>query len=172
MSNTETIRCVPTSEADLDVVLTMERDEENAQTIRQWPREKHRAAIADPSIAHLLVRATTDNRVVGFVVIIGLDDPDGNIEFKRIVIAEKDRGFGRAAVRQIANLTFTELGAHRLWLEVMRDNAPAIRLYQSEGFTYEGIHRQSMKRGDTYADLVVMSMLASEFTATEQSPPQ
>ena len=167
MQDTEAIHCVPTSEADLDTVLAMEKDEVNAQTIRQWPREKHRAAIDDPSIAHLLVRATTDNRVVGFIVLVGLDDPDGNVEFKRIVIAEKDRGFGRAAVRQIVRLAFTELGAHRLGLEVMRDNAPAIRLYQSEGFTYEGIHRQSMKRGDTYADLVVMSMLASEFTATE-----
>jgi diamine N-acetyltransferase len=167
MEGSETIRCVPTSEADLDAVLTMERDKVNAPTIRQWPREKHRAAIADPSIAHLAVRATADDRIVGFIVLVGLDDPDGNVEFKRIVIAEKDKGFGRAAVRQIKNLAFTELGAHRLWLEVMRDNAPAIRLYQSEGFTHEGIHRQSIRRDDTYADLVVMSMLASEFAATE-----
>ena len=166
MQDTETIHCVPTSEADLDVVLTMERDEENAQTIRQWPRAKHQAALGDPAIAHFLVRAEPDDRVVGFIVLVGLDDPDGNVEFKRIVIAEKDKGYGRAAVRQIKTLAFTQLGAHRLWLEVMRDNAPAIRLYQSEGFTYEGIHRQSIRRGDNYADLVVMSMLASEFTAS------
>jgi RimJ/RimL family protein N-acetyltransferase len=146
----------------------MEQDSENAPTIRQWSREKHIAAIADSNYDHITVRACSDDRIVGYIILVGLDDPDDNVEFKRIVIAEKGRGLGRAAVKYIKEHAFNDLGAHRLWLEVMTNNERAYQLYESEGFIREGVHRESLKRGDTYDSLIVMSVLAQEFRESEQ----
>lgn len=152
----------PTADRDLDFVLKMERHRENAQFIRQWSLEHHRAAIADPNIAHLVVQTITEKRIVGYVILIGLENPDLNLEFKRIVITEKGRGFGRKAVQLIKKYVFADLGLHRIWLEVMEHNTRAFELYKSEGFIVEGMHLEAVKQGNIFTSLHVMSLLARE----------
>ena len=92
-----------------------------------------------------------------------MNDPDKSIEFKRIVISEKGKGFGREAVQLVKKIAFETLGAHRLWLEVMEHNGRACQLYQSEGFVSEGLHRESFKQGEKYISLRIMSILADEY---------
>jgi RimJ/RimL family protein N-acetyltransferase len=153
----------PTSEADLDTVLAMERSDENTPYIRQWAREKHLQAINDKNIGHFVIQAAEDNRIVGYIILIGLENPDMAVEFKRIVINEKGNGYGRAAVRFIKKYVFEELGFHRLWLEVLENNERAYQLYKSEGFVDEGVHRESLRQGETFFSLRVLSMLSSEY---------
>ena len=82
-----------TAEDDLDRIIEMERNRENAPYIRQWHVEQHRSALADDNIAHLTVLSADDDCIVGYVILIGLKNPDESIEFKRIVINNKGRGF-------------------------------------------------------------------------------
>ncbi|UCD16513.1 MAG: GNAT family N-acetyltransferase [Candidatus Zixiibacteriota bacterium] len=152
-----------TTEDNLGIVIKMERDSNNIPFIRQWSEQKHRAAIANADIAHLIIQAISDSRIIGYVILIGLENPDESIEFKRIVIGEKGEGFGREAVRLVKKYAFEIRGAHRLWLEVIENNYRAYRLYKSEGFVSEGVHRESLKQGDTFLSLRVMSMLAGEY---------
>ena len=63
----------------------------------------------------------------------------------------------------VKKIAFENLGAHRLWLEVMEANGRAIQLYRSEGFTCEGLHREGLKQGENFVSLKVMSMLANEY---------
>ena len=51
-------------------------------------------------------------------------------------------GYGREAIRLVKKLCFEELSLHRLWLDVFTTNVNAIRLYESEGFQYEGELRE------------------------------
>ena len=83
----------PTTEADLDYIMKMERAPENASFVRQWPIEQHQSAISDENIAHLIVQKSSDNKAIGYVILIGLKNPDKSIEFKRIVIEKKNEGF-------------------------------------------------------------------------------
>lgn len=154
-----------TEEKDLEAVLDLERGTDNSRFIRHWPIELHRAAIADPNIAHVIVETTGKRRLIGYVILIGLENPDSSIEFKRIVIAEKGRGYGREAVKLIKQYIFNSLGKHRLWLEVMDYNHRAFALYNSEGFVLEGTHRGAVKQGEIFTSLRVMSMLADEYQA-------
>lgn len=154
----------PTTEADLDYVIKMERAAENAPFIRQWSIEQHQSAISDENIAHLIVQETSDNKAIGYIILIGLKNPDQSIEFKRIVIEEKNEGFGRESLRLVKGIAFENLDAHRLWLEVMEHNERAIQLYKSEGFTCEGLHRESLKQGEHFVSLIVMSILAQEYS--------
>ena len=152
-----------TAEADLDTILAMERSDDNTPYIRQWSREKHLEAISDKNIGHFVIQSADDEKIVGYIILIGLENPDKGVEFKRIVINEKGNGYGRAAVRFIKKYVFEELGFHRLWLEVLENNNRAYQLYKSEGFVDEGIHRESLRQGETYLSLIVMSMLRHEY---------
>ena len=153
----------PTADTDLDLVLRLERDKDNAPFIRQWSLERHRAAIADSNIAHLVVWTITDDRIIGYIILIGRENPDLNLEFKRIVIDDKGKGFGREAMILVEKYVFENLGVHRLWLEVMEHNRRAFELYKSVGFTIEGMHREAVKQGEEFTSLHVMSILAQEY---------
>lgn len=57
---------------------------------------------------------------------------------------------------------FGVLSAHRLWLDVLEENARARSLYESAGFVREGVLHECIKREDGFHSLVVMSILDSE----------
>jgi RimJ/RimL family protein N-acetyltransferase len=153
----------PSTESDLDTILAMERSDENTPYIRQWSLEKHLEAITDKNIGHFVIQAADDDGIIGYIILIGLENPDKAVEFKRIVINEKGNGYGRAAVRFIKKYVFEDLGFHRVWLEVLENNNRAYRLYKSEGFVDEGMHRESLKQGEIFLSLRVLSMLSSEY---------
>ncbi len=47
----------------------------------------------------------------------------------------------------------------KVQLTVFTDNAPAIRLYRSFGFEFEGLHRCFSRRGDGYVDAYSMAVI-------------
>jgi RimJ/RimL family protein N-acetyltransferase len=47
-----------------------------------------------------------------------LADKNQSVEFRRIIVTEKNKGYGREALRLIKQLAFERLNAHRLWLDV------------------------------------------------------
>lgn len=151
-----------TSENDIDQVLELERDPENTPFIRQWTRQQHVESLSDGHYGHYIIQ-NTEGRMLGYIILTGLTNPDKSIEFKRIVIRSKQKGLGKQAVSLVAGKAFNELGAHRLWLEVLPSNKRARSVYSSCGFINEGIHRESVKMGDAFLTLDVMSMLKHEY---------
>lgn len=79
------------------------------------------------------------------------------------MITEKDRGYGRQALRMVKRRSFEEADAHRLWLDVMDNNHRARHLYRSEGFVEEATLREAMFVGDRFVSLIVLSMLEDEY---------
>ena len=132
-----------------------------AITLRVAFGSQHEAAIADPNIAHFKVASA--DRIVGYLILIGITNPDKSIQLKRIAIAQKGFGFGRQAIRLVKEMVFDRFDAHRFWLDVMIHNTRASTLYLSEGFIEEGILRQSLKQKDRFIDLRVMSILEPEY---------
>jgi RimJ/RimL family protein N-acetyltransferase len=55
------------------------------------------------------------------------------------------------------------MNLHRVFLRVHADNARGIRCYEKVGFQREGTLRESVFRAGAYRDMVLMSILASEF---------
>lgn len=152
---------IPTTSEDLDVILAIETSPQNAPYIGQWERKRHQEAIANPNLAHLKI--VLDNKIIGYVILVGITNPDRSIQLKRIVVQQKGHGFGRETVRLVKEMVFHKFQAHRLWLDVMIHNARAYNLYLSEGFIEEGILRESLKQGENFIDLRVMSILEPEY---------
>jgi diamine N-acetyltransferase len=133
-----TVRLRPTTPADLDWVLDAEAHAENAPFVTQWTRAQHAAALDHPDMRHLVVETVPDGRAVGYVILAGLAGARDGVELRRIVVTDKGRGYGRAALRLIKTTALRDLGAARLWLDVRTNNPKAKRLYEEEGFVVEG----------------------------------
>jgi GNAT superfamily N-acetyltransferase len=86
------------------------------------------------------------------------------VEIGLIVAQVPRKGIGRFALRSALQWAFGEIGAHRVWLEVVASNVPARTLYESEGFLLEGTYRDGFRRPDkTYEDLMHYGLLRSEW---------
>lgn len=146
---------------DLDFILKLESHSENSKFITGWSAEKHLSAQSNEDFCHSMI--LSDSKVVGFVILAGLKNSHRSIEFMRIVVAEKEKGVGRKAVRAVKKLCFDKLNAHRLWLDVKTFNERAKYLYTSEGFKTEGILRDCIKTDRGFESLAVLSILESEY---------
>jgi RimJ/RimL family protein N-acetyltransferase len=167
MQTSAAIRLRPTMLSDLDFVISVEQDPANRPYITPWDRTQHDGAIRFPDFRHFIVEAGAGYPSSGFVILQGCRNPHRSIELKRLVLqpALHGRGFGRAALRLLAQMAFRDLGAHRFWLDVRASNGRAQALYRSEGFVEEGRLRESVRTEAGYDSLVVMSILRGEHEA-------
>lgn len=156
------IRLRQTTENDLDFVSCVEQNAENSSFVNVWSREQHLSAITDEDLSHFVVE-NADGKQVGYVILAGLADANDSIEFRRIVVIEKNKGYGKQALRMVKKLAFEQLKAHRLWLDVKEQNARARHVYEAEGFQAEGVLRECLKTENGYESLVVMSILRDEY---------
>lgn len=157
-----------TRKSDIDAIVSMENDRENSQFILPNSKEEHYDLIANKNIEHLVLKSN-DNEIIGFVILAGLENKNRSIEFRRIVINQKNKGFGRKAIKEIKHFCFEKLDCHRLWLDVLENNASARHLYQSEGFKEEGKLRDCMLIKGKFINLVIMSILENEYNNTTAS---
>lgn len=154
---------------DLDFVMNAERSDENSKFVIAWAYEQHKQALSNKDLLHLIVERCDDNKPIGYVMLAGLEQTHQSIEFRRIVITDKGKGYGRKSLQLIKKIAFEELSAHRLWLDVKEHNLRARHVYEAEGFTIEGVLRECLKTEDRYESLVILSMLKSEYQAHENS---
>ncbi len=79
-------------------------------------------------------------RPVGQVSLYNIDLEKHEAEYGRLMIGdERARGQGIAtrATRLLLNWAFHTLGIQRIYLQVLKDNLPAVKLYHACGFTIE-----------------------------------
>lgn len=157
------IRLKPTIENDLNFVLQAEQNQENLPFVTQWTKQQHFNSLSNRDIAHFIIEKITDKIYVGYAILAGLSNLNQSIELRRIVITDKGKGYGRETLQLIQKLSFEELSAHRLWLDVKEHNLRAKKLYESEGFIIEGCLRECLKTSDKWESLIIMSMLKKEF---------
>lgn len=148
---------------DLDFVCSLESNEENAKFIIPWSKEKHEKAIENTDILHLIVEDSKWHYPVGYIIIAGLENPNLSLEFVRITIGEKGKGYGKESFRLIKNWVFKNHNANRLWLDVKVNNMRAFHLYKKQGFVVEGTLRECLKNEKGFESLHIMSILKSEF---------
>ena len=119
----------------------------------------------------LAVHLRAKDRLIGSCAFSQLDGDNGSALF-HITIGEKDQwghGYGTEATRLMLAHAFTSMGLHRVSLAVFAFNERAIRSYEKVGFVVEGRARDAIYRDGRYWDEIDMSMLESEWRATQAS---
>lgn len=103
------------------------------------------------------------DRVCGLVMLRNIDWISRSAWFGIFIgdPSARGKGVGAAAMADILDFGFKDLGLNRIALEVAASNAQAIRLYEKLGFEREGLLRKSRFIDGAYVDVWLMSRLAS-----------
>jgi ribosomal protein S18 acetylase RimI-like enzyme len=143
---------------DIPFIMATERGPGFDRMVGRWSEGEHAGALRAPGHAYFLGLDAAGERTA-FAIIRDLDDPHGNVCLKRIAVATPGQGVGSRFLGSVVRWVFTETGAHRLWLEVLADNARARHVYGLHGFAEEGrLHAAFALPDGNRIDLVVMSL--------------
>jgi RimJ/RimL family protein N-acetyltransferase len=74
-----------------------------------------------------------------------------------------DKGFGTKVMQLMLKHGFETLNFNRIFLRVYESNPRAVRCYEKVGFVHEGKQRQAVYKDGEYYDLLLMSILKSEW---------
>jgi RimJ/RimL family protein N-acetyltransferase len=74
-----------------------------------------------------------------------------------------NEGYGTETLRLMIEHGFNSLNLNRIWLRVYENNPRAIRSYEKAGLTIEGRKRQAHFDKGEYLDVMLMSILRSEW---------
>jgi len=84
-----------------------------------------------------------------------------------ILIGDKtcwNKGYGTEVMRMLLQVGFGTLNLNRIFLQVYDGNLGGIRAYEKAGFTHEGRFRQGAFLAGKYCDILLMSILRSEWS--------
>lgn len=155
------IRLTNTISDDIENIIEFEKTNQNF--VHQYSKDKHNELLTDDDCLHLSIRRMDNEKLIGHIIVFGVESVHKVLEFRRITITEKGLGFGREAIQLLKQICFEKLKFHRIWFDVYSDNDLAINLYESEGFINEGILRDNIKTDDGYRSQKIYSMLETEY---------
>ena len=128
------VRLRPTRPEDLDYVTSLERHPDNRDFIGQWSDAEHLAAIAGGGgREHWVIES--DGERAGFLIAYDCREHDAGFYLKRLLVGDKERGLGTAALRQFDERVLAMAGVSCVWLLVREWNSRARRVYERLGFT-------------------------------------
>ena len=146
-----------TTPEHLEEILSIERNIENLKFIISNSKSQHLELIKNPDSEHITLKSE-NGKTLGYVILIGIKNENKNIEFRRIVINEKGKGYGRQAIQEIKKLCFNDYNCERVWLDVLVENYKARKLYKSEGFKEEKELEEEVEINEKLKKLILMSI--------------
>lgn len=75
----------------------------------------------------------------------------------------RGRGFAREASIETLKFGFYKLGLNRIQGRIIKENVDSLTLCERLGFKREGIFREAIFKNNEFKDLVLVSMLKTEF---------
>ena len=92
---------------------------DNSEFIGQYNFDRHRSVIESDDEMHLSIFDKSNNSLIGHIILAGITNTNESIEFRRIVVSKKGKGFGKDSLNLIKKYCFDELNTHRIWLDVL-----------------------------------------------------
>ncbi len=122
-----------TREADLAFVTSLERHPDNVKLIGQWEDAEHLAAIrGERGRSHEIIER--DGAAAGYVISYDCVAEGAGIYLKRILVADKERGTGKAVVALFVDRAMARPDVTFVWLHVRGDNLRTQAVYRGLGF--------------------------------------
>ena len=119
---------------------------------------------ADPSNVIFII--DNEERIpVGYTILKDLDHKNRHAEIGLHLDPDfQGQGYGKDAFKTLIRFCFHELNLHRVFLQVFAFNERAFHMYEKLGFREEGRLREAFFTQNRYHDIIVMSLLESEFS--------
>jgi RimJ/RimL family protein N-acetyltransferase len=112
-----------------------------------------------------------DASLVGTCCLVDIDWIGRSAELRIRIGAKSEWGksLGTEACSLLVDYGFRHLNLERIWLRVAASNERAVRLYEKVGLVVEGRLRRAWRVAGVVDDVLVMSILRSEWTAPEST---
>ena len=105
-----------------------------------------------------------DGELAGRAGLFGVDALARSTEVGLTLLEEhRGQGHGRDVLRVLLGLAFRTRNLRRVHLQTLSSNEPALRCYRACGFVEEGRQREAAWVEGRYEDVVLMSVLRSEW---------
>jgi RimJ/RimL family protein N-acetyltransferase len=119
----------------------------------------------DKDIQHFMIRAKTDDRLIGKAAVTRIEWSNGNCAVQLGIGRAEDRrkGYGTQALKMLLRFAFAELNMFRVTAYVGEYNEGALALLKRFGFTEEVRRRQALERDGRRWDLLVFGLLKDEW---------
>lgn len=117
------------------------------------------------------IEIINEQKLIGTCGLYDLDYIAGKAEL-RIKIGEfsyRGKGAGTETLCYLLSFGFKDLNLHKIWLRVLTDNTPAVKLYKKFGFITDGVLRKDMYIKGQYKNLYIMSLLRKEYDRFEKN---
>jgi RimJ/RimL family protein N-acetyltransferase len=116
------------------------------------------------------LRNKSDNKLIG---VTGFENILWNNGTATVYIGIGDiscrgKGLGSEALSLTMEFGFQELNLHRIQLNVLSYNAPALKLYEKLGFKKEGTYREFIHRDGKRHDMYLYGILRPEWEAANK----
>lgn len=148
---------------DLDWIVDLEKEDENKEFIIPWDKEFHTNWLNNPASTHLIILEKSTNEKVGYLMINGLTSHHKEIEWTRILITKKGKGYGKETLEMLKSWAFDDLKFHRAWLDCKDYNTRALHVYENAGLIREGLIRETILNNGKYENLVILGILDREY---------
>jgi RimJ/RimL family protein N-acetyltransferase len=109
-------------------------------------------------------------KLIGNCAVFDIDPVNSSAELG-IMIGDKsewNKGYGSEVMTLLVRHCFETLNLNRAFLRVYTDNIRAVRSYEKAGFILEGRLREAVYKSGTYEDVLIMSVLRSEWMSQKK----
>lgn len=111
-------------------------------------------------LIYFAIEKKDEHKLIGYVFLNQISYVHQNC-YLGIIIGDElaaGKGFGYEAMMLILNFAFKTLNLHKVILEVVSFNQPAISLYKKIGFQVEGTLKNQFFSDDQFHDVIIMSV--------------
>jgi RimJ/RimL family protein N-acetyltransferase len=143
------------------IPFSIEDEKDWFESMRKQPHEEHPLVIE--------IGSEEGWETIGNCGLFGIDWRIRQAEFGIIIGAKQhwNCGYGSEAFKLIIEHGFDTLNLNRIFLRVYENNPRAIRSYEKAGLSVEGRLRQGHFDHGEYIDVLLMSILCSEWRANK-----
>ena len=120
----------------------------------------HSRTVIDPTTKRFIIE-TRKGVPIGLMSLMNLDVNRRSVEVG-IYIGETavwGQGYAKDALLALVHYSLSELGLHRIWAEIIEDNAAALALFQQVGFQQEGCLRDTLFLHNAWRNSIVLGIL-------------
>ena len=153
---------------DMDYIMEVDHRPGNAEFVIPYTRAVHQLTLDGESATHLIIECRTTGEKVGMLMIAGLDNPSREIEWTRIILDDKGKGYGHETLKMLKSWAFDDLHFHRAWLDCKDHNARALHVYESEGLQREALLRETILTDGVNENLIILAILDREYEARKE----
>lgn len=122
------------------------------------------ASAKDLSKRKLMIQ-TADGEQVGLVTLFNLDHRHGHAELGVYVAPDHQRrGYAVEALRMLIRFAFEEMNLHKVYCTILDSNTGSVHLFERLGFRAEGVRREHAFTGGRHHDVLLYSLLRSEWS--------